>query len=366
MTHSQAPSDASSHHGQSMGAIVNEHFVPLQDRTSTGSQILAAANLRPDTEYALLHWPAVGPTREIGLEEVTTLPHEGAPLEFIAVKADGVQYFVLDGQRFAWAGPLTFEAICKVGRLANNLEVLLERRDEPDLVLAPGQEVDLRQTGVEHFSTREKIWKLDVQGELTEWNTPKVVVRDALIKAGIDPNQPWNIILKVHGQAPQPKELHDIIDLDQPGIERLWLRPKEVNNGEVSIVERRQFKLLPKDEVFLNQSGNRWETVNEGRRWLIIHDYQLPTGYNVSSCTIAVEIPASYPTAQIDMFFCDPHLQLVNGTTPQATEHRETIDGKTFQRWSRHRPNGAWSAAKDSVATHFGLVEEALCREVGV
>lgn len=364
MTHTQAPADASAHPDQSMEVIVNEQLYHLNDRTPTGRQVLAAAGLRPDTEYALLLWPDTGPTREVSLEEVTPLPHEGSPLQFIAIKADGIQYFVLDDQRFAWTGPLTLEVIQKIGRLPGNLEVLLERRDQPDQVLVSGQELDLCQSGVEHLKTRKKIWKLDVQGELTEWNTPKVIVRDALIKAGIDPNQSWNIILKAHGQPPQQKELNDIIDLDQPGIERLWLRPKEVNNGEVSVVERRQFALLPKDEAFLNQSGYRWEAVSEGHRWLLIYDYVLPAGYNVASCTIAVEIPASYPTAQIDMFFCDPHLQLVNGTAPDRTTHRQTITGKVFQRWSRHRPEGSWSAAKDSVATHFGLVEESLCREV--
>lgn len=362
---SEHPENAPGHNKPTQ-IIVNEDLVHLQDRTPTGRQVLAAANLRPDTEYALLLWPTTGPTREVGLEEAIPLPLEGLSLEFIAIKADGVQYFVLDDQRFAWAGPLTLETIRKVGRIPDSLEVLLERRDQPDEALTAGQEVDLRQAGVERLRTREKAWVLDVQGELTKWNMPNVVVRDALVKAGIDPNQPWNIILKTHGQPPQQKDLNDIIDLDQPGIERLWVRPKEVNNGEGAVLERRQFKLLPKDEVFLNQSGFRWETASDGRRWLIIQDYQLPKGYNVPSCTIAVEIPASYPTAQIDMFYCDPHLKLANGSVPPATEHRETIDGKPFQRWSRHRPSGAWSAAKDCVASHFGLVEESLCREVGV
>lgn len=345
--------------------IINERPVCLQDHTPTGHQLLQAADLRPDTEYALLLWPSNGPTREIGLEEVIPLLQHASPLEFFAIKADGIQYFVLDDLRYAWAGPLTHEALRKVGRVATDQEILVERRDQPDQLLNPGQEIDLRHAGVERFYTRAKVWLLDVQGERTEWNQPLVIVRDALIKAGIDTSKPWTIILKVKGQPPQQKELNDTIDLDLPGIERLWLRPREVNNGEAPIAERRQFKLLPKDEAFLSQGNHRWETVNEGRRWLIIHDYALPQGYNIPSCTIALEIPASYPTAQIDMFYCIPHLQLATGGTPAATEHREIIDGQCFQRWSRHRPADSWSAVKDSVATQIGLIEESLGREVG-
>ena len=229
----------------------------------------------------------------------------------------------------------------------------------------PGQGLDLRHAGVECFYTRAKIWLLDVQGERTEWNQSHVIVRDALIKAGIDTSTQWTIILKVKGQPPQQKELNDTINLDLPGIERLWLRPREVNNGDAPVAERRQFMLLPKDETFLSQGSYNWETLNEGRRWLVVQNYPLPQGYNVATCTIALEIPVAYPTAQIDMFYCIPHLQLASGGTPAATEHREIIDGQSFQRWSRHRPTNSWSAVKDSVATQFGLIEESLCREVG-
>lgn len=73
--------------------IINECPVHLQDHTPTGHQLLLAAGLQPDTEYALLLWPSNGPTREIGLEEVIPLSHHVQPLEFFAIKADSIQYF---------------------------------------------------------------------------------------------------------------------------------------------------------------------------------------------------------------------------------------------------------------------------------
>lgn len=345
---------------------VNDELIRLTDRTPTGRQVLAAANLRPDTEYAVLLWPPAGPTREIGLEEVTPLPEDGPALEFLAIRADRVAYFVLDDDRYAWAGPLDVEMVRRIGRVPAKRQVWLERRDEPDVLLEPGQEVDLNAAGVERLYTREKVWRLDVQGESTEWDRPDVIVRDALVKAGIDLSKKWTIVLKVKGKEPRPVELDDVIDLDQPGIERLWLRPRHVDNGE-GPAPRWEFALLPKDEAFLEASNYRWDTITDGgRRWLIIHDYAVPKGYNMSACRLALEIPQAYPAAQIDMFYCDPPLSLQSGAVPDRADVRQIIVGVPFQRWSRHRnANSQWSPVRDNVSTHLGLVDEALGREVG-
>jgi hypothetical protein len=116
----------------------------------------------------------------------------------------------------------------------------------------------------------------------------------------------------------------------------------------------------------LANCNHPWETIIEaGRRWLMIPHFPLPAGYNREACRLAIEMPASYPGAQLDMFFCDPPVMLLNGAAPPMTEHRETIDGVPFQRWSRHRPDGTWSPSKDSLATHFGLIDTSLTREVG-
>ncbi|MBO9471791.1 multiubiquitin domain-containing protein [Endozoicomonas sp. G2_2] len=347
------------------GVYVNGEPVSLTDRTPTGRQVIAAADLRPDTEFALLLWPETGPTREIGLEEVTRIPKNGSAIEFLAIRADHVSYFVFDDDRYAWAGPLDLETIRRICRVPSNRTVWLELRDEPDRELEHGESVDLSGAGVERFYTRERKWRLDVQGEPTEWDHPDVIVRDALVRAGFDTSQKCVIVLKMKGKPHSAVELDDVIDLDQPGIERLWLRPKEVNNGDGQS-PRRDFSLLPKDEDFFTASNYCWETIAEGgRRWLIIENYAVPRGYNVPSCRLALEIPRSYPSAQIDMFYCDPPLSHENGKAPPATDGRKTIVGVSFQRWSRHR-NAAnrWSPTRDNVATHLGLVDEALGREI--
>jgi len=205
-------------------------------------------------------------------------------------------------------------------------------------------------------------WKLDVQGVVIDSPHPEIVVRNAIKQAGFNPDTPWIMVLKVAGEPKREVDLSFVIDLRHKGIEKLRLTPKQINNGEMNNQRRAEFALLPQDEQHLDQFGARWETLMDaGRRWLIIRNYPLPSGYRARVADIAIEVPVSYPTAQLDMFYCHPPLTLLSGAAIPQTQHTETIMGLPFQRWSRHRQ---WDAAWDTLATHLALIDESLRREV--
>jgi hypothetical protein len=209
-----------------------------------------------------------------------------------------------------------------------------------------------------------KPYKLNVQGVTIEWAEPAITVKAAMEEAGFDTSQPWIMILRVAGQPKRPVELDTIIDLTDPGVEKLRLTPKQISNGE-GPMRRQEFDLLPADETFLERAGFFWETFTEaGVRWLLIHGYPVPAGYDQTSFSLALQIPITYPAGQIDMFYCYPHLALVSGGSIPKTQHRVAVLGQPYQRWSRHRPNGGWDRHKDNVVTHLALVEESLLREV--
>ncbi|MGR5364335.1 multiubiquitin domain-containing protein [Vibrio mediterranei] len=339
--------------------IVNGEVIHLNDRTPTVEQILKSANCRPTIEYVLIAKPALGPTYELGLEEAVDLEDAST---FYARKADGTSYFVLNNERYAWFDKIDESSLRELGGIDKSQSLWFEKQETADIEVDNNENFNLSKKGIERFYSKTRQWILDVHGVKVKCNTPQILVRDALSKAGIDPDQGWIIILKIKGEPKEQLSLQDYIDLTRPGIERLRLTPGEINNGEAPISPK-AFSLLPKDETYLMESHYHWRTVLDGsKRWLIIENYDLPEGYDQSSCSIAIEIPATYPSSQLDMFYCLPSLSLVSKRTIPQTQVMQSIERNSYQRWSRHR--SSWSPEKDSVISQLGVVEESILREV--
>lgn len=131
------------------------------------------------------------------------------------------------------------------------------------------------------------------------------------------------------------------------------------------ITLRHSFKLLANDAACLDARGLSWETISDANsKWILIKGFPIPTGYNVSEAEIALMLPDSYPTTQIDMVYVTPSLALVSGAFI-AQLSIETHDGRSFQRWSRHRtPTNPWRPDIDDLASHLSLVEEWFLKEV--
>lgn len=128
---------------------------------------------------------------------------------------------------------------------------------------------------------------------------------------------------------------------------------------------RRQFDLPEDDIEHLDARGLPWEIIPErGVQWLIIHDFPVPAGYNHRRVAVAVRITPGYPTAPLDMAYFYPALARMDGRPIGATSARQQLDGKNWQRWSRHRTReNPWRPGVDSIATHLALVEHWLRRE---
>jgi len=120
---------------------------------------------------------------------------------------------------------------------------------------------------------------------------------------------------------------------------------------------RREFHLPEHDVTYLDSSGLSWETVNDaGMHWVIVHDYPTPQGYNHNKVNVAIKIEAGYPRAALDMAYFYPYLARLDGKGINATSH-QVIDGKQFQRWSRHRTgSNPWREGIDDLSTHLSLI----------
>lgn len=128
---------------------------------------------------------------------------------------------------------------------------------------------------------------------------------------------------------------------------------------------RRQFDLLPQDRQFLDDYGLPWETIVDGSQWVLIHNFPtLHEGYNNETVTAAIRLETGYPMAALDMVYVHPALARKDGRSIGATEATQSIDGITFQRWSRHRTSqNPWKAGQDSIASHIILIEDWFARE---
>jgi hypothetical protein len=338
----------------------------IDDLTPTGAQLAAAAGFKPNQNVTVLQVLPNGELEDVRETETVDLLHNDG--RFVIVETDRDYYLRIDGQRYTWPCRITSGAVLrKLGGVPGGLALYLEEIDERDRPIEDHDLIDLDGRGVESFLSRKLSWKLNVQGVEIEIETPTILVSEALTRAGFDTAQSWHIFLKVEGQAKREVQLTDHVDLRTPGIEKLRLTPKEVNNGEAPPAPRRDFALLDADDAYLDQLGSRWETVvDAGRRWLLIHHYGLPAGYNAGQTLLALEIPPTYPGAQIDMFYTYPPLALASGRPIDCTQIPASIRGIAFNGWSRHRGAGSpWNPTTDNVSTHLALVESALLKEVG-
>lgn len=129
---------------------------------------------------------------------------------------------------------------------------------------------------------------------------------------------------------------------------------------------RRMFALPEEDVDFLESIGQKWETIADGRfNWLIIYDYPLPTGYNHQNVNVAFRIDHGYPVSQIDMAYFNPPLKLVSGQVIGASNAVQQIEGKGWQRWSRHRTgHNPWRPGVDGISTHLLLMDFWINREL--
>jgi hypothetical protein len=340
--------------------------VPIADATPSGAQLAEAAGFRSVQNVIVMHLLPTGDLEDIRPTETVELA--GSTRRFVIVESDRTFLLSINGQRFDWpSGVISGGVIRKLGGVAAGEDVFLDRAEVADQRIRDLDLARLDGAGVESFVSRKKTWQLNVQGVLLTLDQASIKVRDAMSKAGFDVNQAWLIFLKVEGQPKQAVDMNHVIDLTTPGIEKLRLTPKDVNNGEAPVAPRRDFALLDADDAYLDSLGLRWETViDSNRRWLLLHNYPVPFGYVQRRTTLALEIPLLYPSAQIDMFYAYPALALTSGREIPSTQVRASIFGDVYHGWSRHRAGASqWNPASDNVASQMALVEAAIAKELG-
>lgn len=116
---------------------------------------------------------------------------------------------------------------------------------------------------------------------------------------------------------------------------------------------RLDFPVALADEIALNHLPCSWDAVLVGgMKVIILRNYAVPEGYNVSSVDVLIKLDG-YPISQLDMVYVYPPLNLISGKQIGALT-TESIDGRTWQRWSRHYD---WRPSVDDLGTHIQRVQ---------
>lgn len=207
-------------------------------------------------------------------------------------------------------------------------------------------------------------YKYRVNKQHFEVEHPEISGARILEKAGLVPVDQYRLRMKRRHGPPEEIKPDQIVHLRDHGIERFIAQPKEVQDG---LEARREFTLSAADITFLDGLQLHWETLSRGGRlWVVIYGIPLPAGFHIIKVDVAIEIAAGYPTSQLDMAYFHPPLQLSGGQSVRSAEAIEQIDGKAWQRWSRHRiGKSVWLPGVDNLEKHFAYMQDWLMREVG-
>ena len=214
---------------------------------------------------------------------------------------------------------------------------------------------------------KAKKYRIRIDKQKFVVNVSAMTGRELLNLAGKTPATNFMISQKTHGGEARKIGYDEKADFTAPGVERFMTLPLDQTDGEgIAENTRRQFILPEQDREFLDARGLPWETIGgAGGQWLLIHDFPVPANYNIEKVTAALMIAPGYPDAQIDMVYFYPALVRTDGKAINALA-QQSLDGKTFQRWSRHRTaQSPWRPGEDNVSTHLILVEGWLEKELG-
>lgn len=362
---------------------INENEFLFLESIVTGKQILKKAGKEPLECYTLYQKLKECDFERISLDDVVDLSNPGIE-HFVTKDPEVFNYTVDEEPETTDKKTLTPTEILKLNAIDPNTSYLVQLNHdgtETDYAYRPDEPIKMICTGMKFVSRKwldiidieeygktckpvppARKYKLRVDKGYLEFETPFVSGKIILTKANKVPVEKFDIF-KVLSTNPQPQKIVDlnvVVDLREKCLVRFVTLPKEQQDGRGS---RINFSLPEEDIEFLNNTGFHWEALVQGSHWLLINDYPIPEGYNAAVAQLGLLIPPNYPATQIDMVYFFPGLQKKSGRVIPAITTQQ-IDGKIFQRWSRHRKAGEWRPGLDNISTHLLLVNNWLEKEL--
>jgi hypothetical protein len=137
-------------------AVINDTTYTFKDPVPDVRQMLNTAEFTPADECVLIQVFAHG-ARALGLDETVDLRQAGIE-NFWAFHSDRVFRFTLDERGFEWGeAKISEPRLRQIGHVGDVSVIVLERDEEPDLVLKVNDFVTLGHEGTEHLRTKSRL-----------------------------------------------------------------------------------------------------------------------------------------------------------------------------------------------------------------
>lgn len=136
--------------------IINGKRLSTGDPVTEGRKLLHLGGYDPVDEHVLIQILRPG-ARSIGLDEEVRLDEPGRE-EFRAFASDRTFSFTIDEVGYEWGvAKITGAELRDISGVADGKVLLLEREDEPDVIIEDDAVVDLAARGTEHIRSGKRL-----------------------------------------------------------------------------------------------------------------------------------------------------------------------------------------------------------------
>jgi hypothetical protein len=293
--------------------------------------------------------------------------------------------FFINNDSYEWENQyVTGNELHKLAGTSPETHFIRMRTNENKNLIGPNIKVDLTECGIERFIILPFVQEtLDLHDCFCQGVKPYITYK-YIIKINRDKFEveqetiTGSEIIRLINKDPKTHRVRmftsngkmiikndEEVDLTACGVERFVVEPLDCTEGFIISTPFKQ--LLSEDFNYLKSHSNVDFITDgagqNGTSWLIIRSFPIPKGYNVETADIAFFVPVNYPAGGLDMIYFYPHLRRIDGK-PIGALASQNIEGKEYQRWSRHRTQlNRWDHETDNLESHIDLMMNCLIDE---
>lgn len=160
--------------------------------------------------------------------------------------------------------------------------------------------------------------------------------------------------------------LGDVLFLQQPGDDQVVANDATVtlkNGDHLHSQPPADYGLAPSVLAEAGLTSERAAVYRQPDGWsfLVISDYDLPSGFQPMRVRLLLKLPPTFPDAAPDMFWVHPEVKAPNGSLPRSTSSERLLD-QNWQRFSWHLASGAWKPGASTLRDFMRCVSARFLR----